>query len=197
MASIGVSISEPEPRSGFQDCTPRLWRVYQDALCRRTLSREIQGKWPAPDPDEIEASTYQCVTSGSLDCQNDTLDLYYRNRRHHQEDVEEEMLDENGEPMPQELVLRGTSTWRRRPQVEDRDQWLLCQQVERLFRQVKSVVRKDGIDGRPSAYRPGSASSCRTAIISVTKGHGWTDYRKSGSGQSGVATGTPDCPVHA
>ena len=63
---------------------------------------KYKGKWPAPDPDEIEASTYQCVTSVVSTAKNDTLDLYYRNRRHHQEDVEEEMLDENGEPMPQE-----------------------------------------------------------------------------------------------
>ena len=68
---------------------------------------KYKGKWPAPDPDEIEASTYQCVTSVVSTAKNDTLDLYYRNRRHHQEDVEEEMLDENGEPMPQEAGASG------------------------------------------------------------------------------------------
>ena len=68
---------------------------------------KYKGKWPAPDPDEIEASTYQCVTSVVSTAKNDTLDLYYRNRRHHQEDVEEDMLDENGEPMPQEAGASG------------------------------------------------------------------------------------------
>ena len=84
-------------------CGEFIKMLYADAR----YHEKYKGKWPAPDPDEIEASTYQCVTSVVSTAKNDTLDLYYRNRRHHQEDVEEEMLDENGEPMPQEAGASG------------------------------------------------------------------------------------------
>lgn len=63
---------------------------------------KYKGKWPAPDPNEIEPSMYQCVRSVVSTAKSDTLDIYYRNRR--QEEMEsEELSDEDMEQLQQDM----------------------------------------------------------------------------------------------
>ena len=80
-------------------CGEFIMRLYADAR----YHEKYKGKWPAPDPDEIDASMYQCTTSVISTAKNDTLDIYYRNRRHRTEEEEEAISDEDIDQMQNKM----------------------------------------------------------------------------------------------
>ncbi len=61
---------------------------------------KYKGKWAAPDPEEIDAASYQCATSVVSTASTDTLGIYNSNRRNSQEEENGAEVDENGNALP-------------------------------------------------------------------------------------------------
>ena len=80
-------------------CGEFIMRLYADAR----YHEKYKGKWPAPDSDEIDVSMYQCATSVISTAKSDTLDIYYRNRRHRTGEEEDVISDEDIDQMQDKM----------------------------------------------------------------------------------------------
>ena len=99
-------------------CGEFIMRLYADAR----YHEKYKGKWSAPDSDEIDASMYQCATSVISTAKSDTLDIYYRNRRHRTGEEEDVISDEDIDQMQDKMdeLLDNHQKEQERQQRQDR-----------------------------------------------------------------------------